>query len=62
MAAILAPVYYALLADVMWWSFQGPIFALLSVMGVLLVWRHLENVNRLIGGTETKIGAKKEAP
>jgi len=62
MAAILAPVYYALLGDVMWWSFQGPIFALLSVMGVLLIWRHLENVNRLIGGTETKIGAKKETP
>jgi glycerol-3-phosphate acyltransferase PlsY len=44
---------------VVWWSFQGAIFALLCVMGVLLVWRHRDNVNRLIAGTETKIGAPK---
>ena len=59
LAAILAPVYYAMLGDVVWWSFQGAIFALLCVMGVLLVWRHRDNVNRLIAGTETKIGAPK---
>jgi glycerol-3-phosphate acyltransferase PlsY len=59
MAAILAPVYYALLGDVVWWSFDGAIFALLCAMGTLLVWRHRDNVNRLIAGTETKIGAKK---
>jgi glycerol-3-phosphate acyltransferase PlsY len=25
----------------------------------LLVWRHRDNVNRLIAGTESKLGAKK---
>jgi glycerol-3-phosphate acyltransferase PlsY len=29
------------------------------VMAVLLVWRHAENINRLLAGTESKIGAKK---
>jgi glycerol-3-phosphate acyltransferase PlsY len=28
-------------------------------MAVLLVWRHAENINRLLAGTESKIGAKK---
>jgi glycerol-3-phosphate acyltransferase PlsY len=28
-------------------------------MGILLVWRHRDNVNRLIAGTESKLGAKK---
>jgi glycerol-3-phosphate acyltransferase PlsY len=59
LAAILAPVYYALLGDVLWWNFNGAILATLCVMGVLLVWRHRDNVNRLIAGTESKLGAKK---
>ena len=59
LAAILAPVYYALLADVLWWSFNGATLALLCAMGVLLVWRHRDNVNRLIAGTESKLGTKK---
>ena len=59
LAAILAPVYYALLADVLWWSFNGATLGLLCAMGVLLVWRHRDNVNRLLAGTETKLGAKK---
>jgi glycerol-3-phosphate acyltransferase PlsY len=28
-------------------------------MVVLLVWRHKENIRKLIGGVESKIGAKK---
>lgn len=59
MSAVLAPVYYALAADVLWWSFNEALFGLLCVMGILLVWRHRENVNRLIAGTESKLGAKK---
>ena len=31
-------------------------------MGVLLVWRHRENVNRLLAGKESKLGSKKETP
>lgn len=59
LAAILAPVYYALAADVLWWNFHGPVFGLLCAMGILLVWRHRDNVNRLLAGTESKLGAKK---
>lgn len=59
LAAVLAPVYYALAADVFWWNFHGPVFGLLCAMGILLVWRHRDNVNRLLAGTESKLGAKK---
>lgn len=59
LAALLAPVYYALLGDVLWWSFNEALFGMLCVMGILLVWRHRDNVNRLIAGTESKLGAKK---
>jgi glycerol-3-phosphate acyltransferase PlsY len=31
-------------------------------MSLLLLWRHKENIGRLIRGEESKIGAKKEAP
>lgn len=59
LASVLAPVYYALASDVLWWNFNGAIFALLCVMGLLLVWCHRENVNRLLAGTESKLGSKK---
>jgi len=59
LAAVLAPVYYAMASDLLWWNFNGAIFGMLCVMGILLVWRHGENVNRLLAGTESKIGAKK---
>ena len=59
LAAVLAPVYYALAADVFWWRFNGAIFGMLCAMGILLVWRHRDNVNRLLAGTESKLGAKK---
>ena len=60
LASVIAPVYYALAADVLWWNFNGAIFGLLCVMGILLVWRHRDNVNRLLAGTESNLGAKKK--
>ncbi len=59
LAAVLAPVYYAMAADGPLWDFNGAIFGMLCVMGIFLVWRHRDNVNRLLAGTETKLGAKK---
>ena len=59
LTAVLAPVYYAMAADGPLWDFNGAIFGMLCVMGILLVWRHRDNVNRLLAGTETKLGAKK---
>jgi glycerol-3-phosphate acyltransferase PlsY len=31
------------------------------VMSIFLIWRHSENISRLVKGTESKLGKKKEA-
>jgi glycerol-3-phosphate acyltransferase PlsY len=31
-------------------------------MAGLLVWRHYENINRLLKGTESRLGKKKAQP
>ncbi len=33
-----------------------------TVMALLLLWRHKENIRRLVSGTESKLGAKKATP
>ena len=30
-----------------------------AVMALLLIWRHRENIRRLLAGTESRLGAKK---
>jgi len=52
-AAAFAPFAVALVLGV------NAFFAAVLVMSALLVWRHKENIARLIAGTETRIGAKK---
>jgi glycerol-3-phosphate acyltransferase PlsY len=52
-AAVFAPFFAALLLGF------GAYFATVLIMGALLVWRHSENITRLVAGTETRIGAKK---
>jgi len=52
-AAVFAPFFTALLLGF------GAYFAAALVMTALLIWRHKENIARLIAGTETRIGAKK---
>ena len=34
----------------------------IAVMALLLVWRHRENIKRLVAGTESKLGQKKATP
>jgi len=58
-AALVAPAYYAFGGDVAW-PYEEPLLGALIVMGLLLVWRHIENINRLVAGTESKLGAKKK--
>jgi acyl phosphate:glycerol-3-phosphate acyltransferase len=36
-----------------------PYLAAVTVMCALLIWRHKENITKLINGTESKLGAKK---
>lgn len=57
--AVFAPAYYLLGGGVAWEA-PGTMVLALAAMAVLLVWRHAENINRLIAGTESKLGAKKK--
>ena len=57
-AAVFAPVYYLFGAGVAW-TMDGRIMAAVVVMSGLLVWRHAENISRLIKGTESRLGKKK---
>lgn len=58
-AAVFAPVFYLFGDGVAWDASATEVFCL-AVMAVLLVWRHRENINRLLSGTESKLGKKKE--
>jgi glycerol-3-phosphate acyltransferase PlsY len=51
-AALFAPFATALLLD--WWS-----AAVVCAMSALLVWRHKGNIQRLLAGTEPRLGEKK---
>ena len=58
-SAVFAPVYFLLL-DRVAWSADAPVVMALFVMALLLAWRHRENINRLLKGTESKIGSGKK--
>jgi acyl phosphate:glycerol-3-phosphate acyltransferase len=57
-AALFAPVYY-LFGDGVAWNAPGAQVLAVAVMGVLLIWRHAENIGRIVAGTESRLGAKK---
>jgi glycerol-3-phosphate acyltransferase PlsY len=57
-AAAFAPFFY-LLGDRVVWYMGRPILLAVLVMGGFLFWRHRENINRLLAGKESKLGAKK---
>jgi len=52
-AAIFAPFYTFYLFGL------TPYLCAVIVMCALLIWRHKENITRLMNGTESKVGAKK---
>jgi glycerol-3-phosphate acyltransferase PlsY len=56
--AVFAPAYF-LLGHRVAWEAPGTQVLALALMGMLLVWRHQENINRLVAGKESKLGAKK---
>jgi glycerol-3-phosphate acyltransferase PlsY len=56
--AVFAPLFY-LLGNRVVWDAPGTMVLSLAVMAVLLLWRHAENINRLLAGKESKLGAKK---
>lgn len=57
-AALFAPVYYVFGDSVAWYTEKSVLLAL-GIMGLLLVWRHAQNIGRLVKGTESRLGAKK---
>jgi acyl phosphate:glycerol-3-phosphate acyltransferase len=57
-AAVFAPAFY-LFGDGAAWQASAPEVLSLAVMALLLVWRHRENIQRLLAGTESQLGKKK---
>ena len=56
-AAVFAPAFYLLGAKVVWSG--APIIALsIGAMSAVLLYRHKDNIARLIAGKESRIGAK----
>jgi glycerol-3-phosphate acyltransferase PlsY len=58
-AAVFAPVYYVF-GDGVAWAMDRHIVLSIVVMSGLLVWRHAENISRLVKGTESRLGSKKK--
>jgi glycerol-3-phosphate acyltransferase PlsY len=60
-AAVLAPVVYVL-ADGALWIKSNSVALSVALMAMFLLYRHSENINRLIKGTESKLGKKPSPP
>lgn len=58
-AAVFAPLFYMFGSNVAWET-PGPLIGAVVVMSGLLMWRHGENINRLMQGKEAKLGGKKQ--
>ena len=59
-AALLVPVVYVLGDDGLW-IMSKSVALCVAVMSLFLLYRHAENINRLIKGTESKLGKKADA-
>lgn len=59
-AAVFAPVYYLIAQGVLWQA-DARIAAAIVAMAALLVWRHRENIRRLLAGQESRLGKKGKA-
>jgi glycerol-3-phosphate acyltransferase PlsY len=59
-AAVFAPVYYGLGHRIAWQASEAELFAIV-IMSAILLWRHQDNIVRLVRGQESRIGAKKDA-
>jgi acyl phosphate:glycerol-3-phosphate acyltransferase len=57
-AAVFAPLYY-LLGDRAAWYVDKGILMVLFAISALLLYRHHENISKLLKGTESKLGAAK---
>jgi glycerol-3-phosphate acyltransferase PlsY len=58
LAAVFAPVYY-IFGNGVAWAMDKNLLLSTALMSVLLIWRHAENMTRLVQGKESKLGQKK---
>lgn len=58
-ASLFAPAYYLFGDQIAWQTSQAELLAVM-VMSALLLMRHKDNIQRLVSGQESKIGAKKD--
>lgn len=58
-SAAFAPVFYLLGDRVVWYSEKSILLAIF-MMGLLLVVRHKDNINKLVKGTESRLGFGKK--
>ena len=58
--AMLVPLYYVL-GDRGLWYVDRSVLLMLVVMGALLIYRHKENISKLLQGKESKLGAKSKS-
>ncbi len=58
MAAVGAPVLYLLLGGTLW-NMEQPLLVAIMVMAAVLLWRHAQNIGRLLRGEESRIGGGK---
>ena len=60
-AAVFAPAFYVMAAGTLWYE-ERSITASIVAMSALLLWRHQQNIMRLIQGKESRLGkGKKDA-
>lgn len=58
-AAFFAPAYY-LLGGGIAWPLHRTVVGVLVAISLLLLWRHRENIRRLLAGTESRLGSKRQ--
>ncbi|MFA5520399.1 MAG: glycerol-3-phosphate 1-O-acyltransferase PlsY [Castellaniella sp.] len=57
-AAVFAPLYYVLGGNVVWPA-RPALATAITIIGVMLLFRHQANISRLMRGKESRIGQKK---
>jgi len=60
-AAVFAPFFY-LLGDRAAWNVDKAIVLALVAIAALLVYRHRENIGKLLKGTESRLGSSRSRP
>ena len=59
-AAVFAPLYYLLGDRAAWYVDKGILLAIFAI-SAMLVYRHRDNITKLLKGTESRLGSSKKA-